>query len=807
MPKVFISYSHDSPAHKDRVLALSNRLRAGGIECQIDQYEFSPPQGWPRWCTDQVKESDFVLVACTESYLRRFEGKEVSGRGLGGTWEGHVITQELYNAQGRNSKFIPIVFSAEDRQYIHITLQGVANYNIQTDYDDLYRRLTNQPEIIAPVVGSVRAMPAREPLSPLPALARKHWNVPHAPNPFFTGREKILARLDEALQNRRAAALSGLGGLGKTQTAIEYAWRHRDEYESVFWSRAETREDLVSGFSAIATLLNLPQASGSDQQVSAAAARQWFEQNSGGLLILDNADEIPMVRDFVPKTADGQVLLTTRAQSTGAIAQRIEIDEMEPEEGALFLLRRAKITNPTAEDRKLAREISNELGGLPLALDQAGAFIDETPSSLSEYLSFYKSEAAALLARRGELADEHKSVSVTFSLAFEKVAEKTAAAADLIRVCAFLAPDAIPEEIFTKGAPDLGDNLAPLSTKPLELIQTISEAARFCLIDRNADKMTLDIHRLVQAVVKAGMNDADQRLWAERTVRAIDSTFPYVEFANWPQCERLLPHAQACADLINNFDLESAESARLLNQAGYYLHERARFAEAAPLYAGALGIREKIHGSDHPEAASKLNNLAEVYRAQGKYDQAEPLHYRALVIREKNLGGDHPDLAQSLNNLAALYRDQGRYAEAQPLYLRALAILEKSLGPDHPNVARSSNNLALLYDSEGKHGEAEPLYLRALAIDRKAHGPDHPRVATGLNNLACLYYAQRKYAQAEPLYLNALAIWEKSLGPDHPDVATCLNNLGLLYQAQSRHAEAEPLLHRAAEIRKKRAEP
>ena len=122
--RVFISYSHDSTEHMDRVLALSNRLRQEGVDCHIDQYEQSPPEGWPQWCDRQVEKSDFVLVACTETYLRRFKGEEAPGFGLGATWEGHIITQELYNAQGKNTKFIPIIFSAQDTAYIPVILQG-----------------------------------------------------------------------------------------------------------------------------------------------------------------------------------------------------------------------------------------------------------------------------------------------------------------------------------------------------------------------------------------------------------------------------------------------------------------------------------------------------------------------------------------------------------------------------------------------------------------------------------------------------------------------------------------------------------
>ena len=159
----------------DRVLALSNRLREGGIDCQIDQYERAPVNGWAQWCTDQVKEAQFVLVACTETYLRRFEGKEKAGTGLGGTWEGHIIMQELYNAQGKNSKFIPIIFSQQDTSYVPVILQGATHYELSdpTGYEPLYRHLTNQPLIERPPLGGVKPMPSRKVLPPQPKLERK----------------------------------------------------------------------------------------------------------------------------------------------------------------------------------------------------------------------------------------------------------------------------------------------------------------------------------------------------------------------------------------------------------------------------------------------------------------------------------------------------------------------------------------------------------------------------------------------------------------------------------------------------------
>ena len=810
-PKVFISYSHDTRDHMDRILALSNQLRGDGVDCQIDQYQESPPIGWPRWCEKQTRESEFVLVACTETYLRRFSGDETPGEGKGVTWEGYIITQDLYDSQGTNDKFIPITFAHADATTVPSTLRGAARYDLPDAYEALYRSLTHQPLITAPPLGEVKPMPPRQILPAQPELPRKQaflppWNVPHARNPFFTGREEILTELNTTLGKTGTAALSGLGGVGKTQTAVEFAHLHRDDYQAVLWASAESRETLLSGFAAIANHLNLSEANATDQQTAATATKRWLESNTGWLLILDNADELAIAREFFPQPSKGHILLTTRAHATEPIAERVEIKKMDLAEAVLFLLHRADVT-PTDAERMLAKQISTELGCLPLALDQAGAFIYETPSSLAEYLNLHRKDGPKLLAARGDLAADHAPVNKTFRLAFEKVATNSPAAADLIRICAFLAPDAIPEEIFTTAAKELGDHLSKVASNPFEFTQMLKEATRFSLIDRTPSKKALDIHRLVQAVVKDAMKMPQQRTWAKRAVRAVNLAFPDVEFSNWSTCDRLLPHAQACADRIAQFHFEFNEATRLLNQAGYYLSMRARYIDAESLFRRSLAIREKTLGLDHPDVASSLNNLAVLYKAQGKYADAEPLYCRSLAIRENVLEPNHPDIAISLNNLALLYEAHGKYAEAEPLYKRSLAIREQSLEADHGAVATSLNNLAALYHNQGKYAEAEPLYRRSLEITEKALGPEHPDVAVSLNNLAELYRVQAKYAEAEPLYQQSLVIRKKALGPDHPDVARSLNNVAVLYQDQGKYAEAEPLYRRSLAIKEEALGP
>jgi tetratricopeptide (TPR) repeat protein len=163
------------------------------------------------------------------------------------------------------------------------------------------------------------------------------------------------------------------------------------------------------------------------------------------------------------------------------------------------------------------------------------------------------------------------------------------------------------------------------------------------------------------------MDEKEKRLWAERIVKAVNKVYPYVEFENWPLCERLLLHAKRCAEYINAWKIEDAEAGGLLNQVGSYLKDQGRYAEAEPLYQRALVIREKIHVIEHPDVAVSLNNQALLYKKQGRYAEAELLYQRSLAISEKTLGKGHPDVVTCLNNLVGFYRDQGRYAEAEEL--------------------------------------------------------------------------------------------------------------------------------------------
>ena len=616
--------------------------------------------------------------------------------------------------------------------------------------------------------------------------SRGVWGVPHPRSEFFTGREDILQEIGGALASTGAVALTGLGGIGKTQVAVEYIYLHRNEYSALLWVRAASREELVADLVTTARLLALPEKDENDDTAMVRAAQQWLQDHPDWLLVLDNCEDPALVREFIPPGATGRLLLTRRASAPwnmGEATRRfalVEMTDMKPAEGALLLLRRAKmiaagaaLESASSADRAAAEAVSRELGGLPLALEQAGAYIEETSCSAEAYLDLYRKQANRILLEQGAV----RSVVATFAESFAKIEQANPASAELLRLCAFLSPDAIPEEILTEGAFELGPILKPAALDPNELNKAIAETQRYSLLRRDPNSRTLAIHPLVQAVIRNGMGEAKESEWAERVVRAVNEAFPEVELSQWDKCERLILHAQECARLIEKWRLEFEAAGRLLNDAGGYLYERARFAEAEALFKQALAIRETALEPEHPDVARSLNNLGAVYSEQGRYSEAESLYQRALAIREKVLGREHPDVATTLNDWGVLSRRQGKYGEAEQLLLRALCIRQRTLGPDDPHVATSLNNLASLYQDQGRYDKAEPLYERAVAIWEKT---DHPNLPASLNNLAELYREQGKYSEAEPLYRRALAILEKTLGPEHPKVATVLENLAIL---------------------------
>jgi tetratricopeptide (TPR) repeat protein len=632
--------------------------------------------------------------------------------------------------------------------------------------------------------------------------------LPYAPlGELLKGRDDDLQKLQQQLgpipENAAtpstAVALIGMGGVGKTRLAIEHAWRNAARHSAVLFAPASTPEALNRTLAGLAAVLDLPEKDATEEAVQRQAVIGWLGSHPGWLLILDGIDgkaAAQAVEALLPQISGGQVLFTTRLSKWSAVVQRLPLEVLSTEAAAAFLLERtASGRREEPDDPAMARDLAQDLDGLALALEQAGAYIDERGISFSRYRRDWLERREKVLSWFDhQLMQYPASVATTWLTSFQQL---SVAAQTLLRRLAWLSPEPIPESLLEVAVPANDGDTA----EPIEAMESLVELDRYSLVSRSRQSDSFLLHRLVQEVGRQGQRQDPATSQLEPALRWLDAAFVKdpEDVRSWPVHDPLAAHAQAVADFADGAGLADP-TARLMNQLGILLLSKAAYAEAEPLLRRSLAIDEAAYGPEHPTVATALNNLAQLLKATNRLAEAEPLMRRTLAIDEAAYGPDHPTVARDLNNLAMLLQATNRLAEAEPLYRRALAIAEAAYGPDHPTVATALNNLAGLLQATNRLAEAEPLMRRTLAIDEAAYGPDHPDVARDLNNLAGLLKATNRLAEAEPLYRRALAIDEAAYGPDHPLVAIRLNNLAQLLQATNRLAEAEPLLRRTLAI-------
>jgi tetratricopeptide (TPR) repeat protein len=617
---------------------------------------------------------------------------------------------------------------------------------------------------------AARAVPER-PRFPGPPTAI--WDVPQARNPNFTGREEMLADLRAALASGQAAALTqaihGLGGVGKTQLAVEYAHRHRADYSLVWWVRAEEPAALAGDYAALAAALDLPQKDAREQAVIVEAVRRWLEASTGWLLVFDNAGEPADIRDYLPRSAGGHVIITSRNPAWGAVARPLGVQVFERPTSVEFLLKRTR-----QADQEAAGKLAEALGDLPLALEQAAAYIEATGESLSGYLRMFRERRAELLKRPSPSSDT--TVATTWEMSFQQVERRSPPAAALLNLCAFLAPDDIPLDIVQQ-EPKLPEPLAEAAADAVQFDDAIAALRRFSLVSRSGD--VLSVHRLVQAVTRERMAEEARKQWAAAAAQSVNRAFPIEsgDVRTWPACSRLLAHALAAADHCEPLAVAPDQTARVLNQAGLYLDGRAEFARARACFERALKIAEAAYGPEHPNVATAVNNLGGVLHDQGELAGARACYERALKIDEAVYGPEHPKVATSVNNLGSVLKAQGDLAGARACFERALKIDETAYGPDHPEVATDVNNLGGVLQDQGDLAGARACFERALKIDEAAYGPEHPNVAAFANNLGSVLRAEGDLAGARACCERALGILRKSLGENHPKTVLARKNL------------------------------
>ncbi len=619
---------------------------------------------------------------------------------------------------------------------------------------------------------------------------------------LFKGRARFLTRLRDSLtrDNDGTAAIvsnavHGMGGIGKTRAAVEYAWAYRQHYSALLFVQVDTGENLEANLAALTGPLRLAEATATDQSVKLHASLAWLRTNPGWFLILDNVDTDAARQAAVAmlgRLSGGHVVLTSRLDA-GAwdSAEPLDLDVLGLQDAAEYLqdateARRLKRTDDAAQ----ARTLATELGQLALALTLAAATIRERQCSFAEYRVLW---AEAREKVRGwnqqTITGYHTAVGQTWQTS---VAQVSAEARVLLERLAFLAPDPVPGFLLEGEPPG-----AP----PLNAREALLELARYSLVTREPEADRFTVHRLVQDVTRRALNPAATRDRLTEVLGWVNAAFggDPQDVRNWGRLDPLAPHAEAVAKRADAAGI-AEPTGWLMNQLGMLFQAKALYARAELLMRRVVAIGEASLGNNHPTVATCLNNLAGLLQATNRLGEAEPLMRRALTIDGASYGNDHPNVAIRLNNLAALLQDTNRLGEAEPLMRRALGIVEASYGKDHPGVASYLNNLAALLQDTNRLGEAEPLMRRALDIDEASYGKDHPNVAGDLNNLAHLLQATNRLGEAEPLIRRALAIDEASYGKDHPRVAIDLNNVAQLLQATNRLGEAEPLMRRALGI-------
>jgi tetratricopeptide (TPR) repeat protein len=661
----------------------------------------------------------------------------------------------------------------------------------------------------------------------------------------FVGRDEELRKLHQSLQENHQvaiAAILGMGGLGKTELALQYAISQLQTYKGgICWLQPKS-EDIGSqllNFSRIYLDLNPPDDFNLPEQLQ-YCFRNWREGNV--LLVVDNVtDYDKKIKPYLPPASSRfKVLMTTR-QKLGASIKQLPLNVLQPA-AALELLRSLLAETPERIDRELdiAQELCQWLGYLPLGLELVGRYLKRKPDlslrKMMRHLQQKRLEQAALVNPEDDMTAQ-LGVQAAFELSWQELAEEDK---ELGCLLSLFAPAPIPWKLVEQCLPEKDQE---------ELEKIRDDKLLYLHLLKRQGEGIYQLHPLLREFFQSKLTGLDQVEEFKRSVSQVMVTVAK-QIPDTPTLEEInavslaIPHIAEVAnhlipyvsdqDLISPFlglgkfykgqglytlaqrwnqqCLSTAQDrlgdnhpsvATSLNELAYIYYLQGRYDQAEPLYIQTLQLDKRLLGDNHSSVATSLNNLAALYDSQGRYDQAEHLYLQALELRKRLLGDNHPSVAISLNNLAALYDSQGRYEQAEHLYLQALELRKRWLGDHHPLVATSLNNLALVYNSQKRYNQAEPLLLQALELRKRWLGDHHPDVATSFNCLALLYYSQGRYDQAEPLLLQALELRKRLLGDHHPDVATSLNNLALLYNSQGRYDQAEPLLLQALELSKR----
>jgi tetratricopeptide (TPR) repeat protein len=619
------------------------------------------------------------------------------------------------------------------------------------------------------------------------------------PNSLFVGRQAELRGLARALAKQpggQSIVIStGIGGVGKTQLAIEFAHRYGQYFAGgVFWVTMEQAENIPTEVAACGAgglvdwrpdYVDLKLA----EQLPLVLAA--WQSPLPRLLIFDNCEDEALLAQWRPPTGGCRVLVTSRRTTwdptLGATAFPLDV---LPREASVVLLRKFRPTLSAKDTDAIAAE----LGDLPLARHVAGSFLGAyrkmtTAAFLTDLRSPQLLSHPALQGRGSSLRPTGRELHVAkvFALSYDRLDARDVtdalAIALLARAARFAPGVPILRDILTATVSPEADDAALLIEDALRRLVDLGLIEELLLEDEDAGDLqentapsptdevevdetvaTVRLHRLLSAFAWQVSDDTTAQPAAEDMLIRVTNQLDASTFL--AAAELVLPHLRHVTDAA--LPHADRRAAGLCNNMGWYLQGMANYPAAQPYYERALAIREQVLGATHPDTAGSLNNLGTLFDSMGELAGARPYYERALAIREQVLGATHPDTASSLNNLGDLLQAQGELAQARPYYERALAICEQVLGATHPDTARSLNNLGDLLKAMGELAGARPYYERALEIYEQVLGPSHPDTANSLGNLGVLHAYAGRFSEALPLVERALSIREHILGAEHP---------------------------------------
>jgi tetratricopeptide (TPR) repeat protein len=657
-------------------------------------------------------------------------------------------------------------------------------------------------------------------------------DIPYRGSLHFVGRETELTTIHEDLRRGNYVAITGMGGLGKTELVTQYARQYQDHYDGIIWFNARQRF-LAAEVFELFTLkfgLEIPQKQGEKlltlQQQVAWCWLQYPETQKPVLIVVDDLTDLTQLQDVVSPETRFRVLITTRQQhlDPNSIQER-PLEFLSPPI-ALELLQKqlGKNHQRVVNEPKTATEICEFLGNLPLGIILVGSYLTtDLGLSLTQMLERLQKRklAETALQKRETINQTQLGIKAAFNLTWETLDTQTQYLGAFLSLFSpqFILWDLVvgvieleveneekqliwtKEELTTSKKRLYQVNFLQTGQESPEAY-TIHNLVRLFLQEQLAE--VGEKQPILERTFITPMIFVAERLPQSPTSEDIENVKTVV--VHWEDLgKRLIDEINQKTAAKNNLPVSMVadEILWVFTGLGRFYKRQGLYQVAEFWYQQLVKVCQTLFTGDHFNVATSLNNLALFYHNQGKYSKAEHHYIDALEMRKRLFTGDHPDVAQSLNNLAGLYHSQGRYSEAEPRYFDALEMRKRLFTGDHPDVAQSLNNLAGLYHSQGRYSEAEPRYFDALEMRKRLFTGDHPDVASSLNNLASLYYNQGRYSEAEPLYLDALEMTKRLFTGDHPYVANSLNNLASLYDSQGRYSEAEPLYLDALEMTKR----